>query len=606
MKNHDVKENVLKRFNYSTDQAIDKPFNWKQMWRLLSYLKPYKEGLLPLAFLSVIIVTIIRLAIPILIGVYIIEAAIIGKDSELLIWMVSVVAVLYVISYIANIYRIKWMNMLGQGVIFDLRKHLFTHVQSLSHRFFDQRSAGSILVRIMNDINSLQELFTNGVINLLMDIIMLIGIIAILFTLSPELTLAVLVILPLMFVISTSLRKRIRRSWQDVRLRQSKLNSHLNESIQGIRITQAFTQEKENMTFFNNINFELFDSWRNASRLNALFRPFVEMTNALGTAVLIWYGTTLLINGNIEIGVFVSFAFYLGMFWEPISRLGQVYNQLLIGMASSERIFEFLDEKALVDEKPEAIQLKDTKGKITFKDVEFSYDGNRKALNGINLEMKAGSRVALVGHTGSGKTTIANLISRFYDCTAGEVLIDGIHIKEVSLASLREQISIVLQDTFIFSGTIMDNIRFGNPAATNEQVIAAAKAVGADDFIRRLSNGYETEVEERGNVLSVGERQLLSFSRALLANPKIIILDEATASIDTETEIKIQNALQTLLMGRTSIIIAHRLSTIRDCDMIYVLENGVIKEQGNHQQLMNHKGHYFHLIEAQYQMQASS
>ena len=602
MKNHDVKENVLKRFNYSTDQAIDKPFNWKQMWRLLSYLKPYKNGLLPLAFLSVIIVTIIRLVIPILIGIYLIEAAIIGKDSELLVWMVSVIAVLYVISYIANIYRIKWMNMLGQGVIFDLRKHLFTHVQSLSHRFFDQRSAGSILVRIMNDINSLQELFTNGVINLLMDIIMLIGIIVILFTLSPELTLAVLVILPLMFVISTSLRKKIRRSWQVVRLRQSKLNSHLNESIQGIRITQAFTQEKENMAFFNNVNFQLFDSWRNASRLNALFRPFVEMTNALGTAVLIWYGTTLLINGNIEIGVFVSFAFYLGMFWEPISRLGQVYNQLLIGMASSERIFEFLDEKPLVAEKSDAIELKDIQGKITFKDVEFSYDGNRKALNGINLELKAGSRVALIGHTGSGKTTIANLISRFYDCTVGEILIDGINIKDVSLTSLREQISIVLQETFIFSGTIMDNIRFGNPAATDEEVIAAAKAVGADDFISRLTNGYETEVEERGNILSVGERQLLSFSRTLLANPKIIILDEATASIDTETEIKIQTALQTLLMGRTSIIIAHRLSTIRDCDMIYVLENGIIKEQGNHQQLMNHKGHYFHLIEAQYQI----
>ncbi len=606
MKNHDVKENVLKRFNYSTDQAIDKPFNWKQMWRLLSYLKPYKNGLLPLAFLSVIIVTIIRLVIPILIGIYLIEAAIIGKDSELLVWMVSVIAVLYVISYIANIYRIKWMNMLGQGVIFDLRKHLFTHVQSLSHRFFDQRSAGSILVRIMNDINSLQELFTNGVINLLMDIIMLIGIIVILFTLSPELTLAVLVILPLMFFISTSLRKKIRRSWQEVRLRQSKLNSHLNESIQGIRITQAFTQEKENMAFFNNVNFQLFDSWRNASRLNALFRPFVEMTNALGTAVLIWYGTTLLINGNVEIGVFISFAFYLGMFWEPISRLGQVYNQLLIGMASSERIFEFLDEKPLVAEKADAIELKDVQGKITFKDAEFSYDRKRKALNGINLEMKAGSRVALIGHTGSGKTTIANLICRFYDCTAGEILIDGINIKDVSLTSLREQISIVLQETFIFSGTIMDNIRFGNPAATDEEVIAAAKAVGADDFISRLTKGYETEVEERGNILSVGERQLLSFSRALLANPKIIILDEATASIDTETEIKIQTALQTLLMGRTSIIIAHRLSTVRDCDMIYVLENGTIKEQGNHQQLMNHKGHYFHLIEAQYQIKESS
>lgn len=603
MKEKNAKENVLKRFNYSTDQVIDKPFNWKQMWRLLSYLGPYKTGLLPLAFMSVIVLTVIRLVIPILIGVYVLEKAIIGKDVNLLVQMVSLIAGLYILSYVMNIVRIKWMNELGQSVIFDLRKHLFTHVQSLSNRFFDQRSAGSILVRIMNDINSLQELFTNGVINLLMDMILLIGIVVILFTLSPELTLAVLVMIPIMFFISTSLRKKIRRSWQDVRLKQAKINSHLNESIQGIRVTQSFSQEKENMQFFNEINHESYESWRNASHRNALFRPFVEMTNALGTAVLIWYGTSLIIDGTIEIGIFVTFAFYLGMFWEPISRLGQVYNQLLIGMASSERIFEFLDEKPIVSEKEDAIILQDVKGKITFKDVEFSYDGNRKALKGVSLEMKAGQRVALVGHTGSGKTTIANLISRFYDCTAGEVLVDDINLKDVSLSSLRRNISIVLQDTFIFSGTIMENIRFGRPDATEEEVIAAAKAVGAHDFIMRLPNQYATQVEERGNILSVGERQLLSFSRALLADPKIIILDEATASIDTETEMKIQNALQTLLANRTSIIIAHRLSTIRECDMIFVLEHGKLKEQGNHDQLMDQKGEYYGLIQAQYVMQ---
>jgi len=603
LKEKNAKENVLKRFNYSTDQVIDKPFNWKQMWRLLSYLGPYKTGLLPLAFMSVIVLTVIRLVIPILIGVYVLEKAIIGKDVNLLVQMVSLIAGLYILSYVMNIVRIKWMNELGQSVIFDLRKHLFTHVQSLSNRFFDQRSAGSILVRIMNDINSLQELFTNGVINLLMDMILLIGIVVILFTLSPELTLAVLVMIPIMFFISTSLRKKIRRSWQDVRLKQAKINSHLNESIQGIRVTQSFSQEKENMQFFNEINHESYESWRNASHRNALFRPFVEMTNALGTAVLIWYGTSLIIDGTIEIGIFVTFAFYLGMFWEPISRLGQVYNQLLIGMASSERIFEFLDEKPIVSEKEDAIILQDVKGKITFKDVEFSYDGKRKALKGVSLEMKAGQRVALVGHTGSGKTTIANLISRFYDCTAGEVLVDDINLKDVSLSSLRRNISIVLQDTFIFSGTIMENIRFGRPDATEEEVIAAAKAVGAHDFIMRLPNQYATQVEERGNILSVGERQLLSFSRALLADPKIIILDEATASIDTETEMKIQNALQTLLANRTSIIIAHRLSTIRECDMIFVLEHGKLKEQGNHDQLMDQKGEYYGLIQAQYVMQ---
>ncbi|GAM13796.1 ABC transporter ATP-binding protein [Mesobacillus selenatarsenatis] len=593
---------VLKRFHYSTDQVIDKPFNWKQMSRLFGYMLPYKKNLVPLSIAMVLITTAVRLAIPILIGIYTLDRAVKNKDATMLLWLVALIAGLYSASYIANIFRIRWMNQLGQNVIYDLRKHLFTHVQNLSHRFFDQRSAGSILVRIMNDINSLQELFTNGVINLLMDIVLLIGIFFILFSLSPQLTLAIMIILPIMFLISTKLRKNIRRSWQDVRMKQSKLNSHLNESIQGIRVTQSFTQEKENMAFFDGVNDETFQSWKSASQKNAMFRPMVELTNALGTAVLIWYGASLIQNGTISIGVFVSFAFYLGMFWEPISRLGQVYNQLLMGMASSERIFEFLDEKPIVSEADHPVELEDMRGEIKFEKVVFSYDDKRTALKGINLEMKAGQTVALVGHTGSGKTTIANLISRFYDPTSGRVLVDGHDLKEVSIGSLRKHISIVLQDTFIFSGTIYDNILFGRPDATEEDVIAAAEAVGAAEFIKKLPHGYKTEVEERGNILSVGERQLLSFARALLANPRILIMDEATASIDTETEMKIQKALKTLLKGRTAIIIAHRLSTIREADNIFVLENGMIIEQGNHAQLMELEGEYHDLVKAQFNM----
>ncbi|WP_205439689.1 ABC transporter ATP-binding protein [Peribacillus alkalitolerans] len=596
-------QNVRERFHYSTDQVIEKPFNWKQMSRLLSYMKPYTKTLLPLSIFTVIITTAIRLLIPVLIGVYTIDKAIMDKNTDLLMKLVMLIAGLYVVFYVANVYRIKWMNVLGQSIIYDLRKHLFTHVQTLSHRFFDQRSAGSILVRIMNDINSLQELFTNGVINLLMDIVMLIGIIVILFSLSPELTIAAMIILPIMFFISTTLRKNIRRSWQLVRLKQSKLNSHLNESIQGIRVTQSFTQEKENMAFFDGINYESFDSWKVASKKNAMFRPFVDMTNAIGTAVLIWYGAHLIQQETIDIGVFVSFAFYLGMFWEPISRVGMIYNQLLMGMASSERIFEFLDEKPIVSEKSDSVSIHEMKGKIDFEGVEFSYDDKRKALRGVSLGINAGQTIALVGHTGSGKTTIANLISRFYDATAGSVKIDGIDVKDLTLSSLRGNISIVLQETFIFSGTIMENIRFGRPDASDEEVIEAAKAVVAHEFISRLQDGYFTEVEERGNVLSVGERQLLSFARALLANPRILILDEATASIDTETELKIQEALKTLLNGRTSIIIAHRLSTIRECDNIFVLENGLIKELGNHADLMDQKGEYYGLVMAQFEMQ---
>ncbi|WP_264192654.1 ABC transporter ATP-binding protein [Mesobacillus subterraneus] len=593
---------VLKRFHYSTDQVIDKPFNWKQMSRLFGYMLPYKKTLVPLSIAMVLITTAVRLAIPILIGIYTLDRAVKNKDATMLFWLVALIAGLYSASYFANIFRIRWMNQLGQNVIYDLRKHLFTHVQNLSHRFFDQRSAGSILVRIMNDINSLQELFTNGVINLLMDIVLLVGIFFILFSLSPQLTLAIMIILPIMFLISTKLRKNIRRSWQDVRMKQSKLNSHLNESIQGIRVTQSFTQEKENMAFFDGVNNETFQSWKSASQKNAMFRPMVELTNALGTAVLIWYGASLIQNGTISIGVFVSFAFYLGMFWEPISRLGQVYNQLLMGMASSERIFEFLDEKPIVSESDQAIELEDMRGEIKFDKVVFSYDDKRTALKGITLDMKAGQTVALVGHTGSGKTTIANLISRFYDPTSGRVLVDGHDLKEVSIGSLRKHISIVLQDTFIFSGTIYDNILFGRPDATEQEVKAAAEAVGASEFIKKLPNGYQTEVEERGNILSVGERQLLSFARALLANPRILIMDEATASIDTETEVKIQKALKTLLNGRTAIIIAHRLSTIREADNIFVLENGLIIERGNHDQLMELQGEYHDLVKAQFNM----
>lgn len=602
MENKERKARIMERFHYSTDTVIDKPFNWKQMWRLLSYLNPYSKTLLPLAFVAVLISALVRLIAPILIGKYTLDYAIANKDINLLTILVITIASLYILSYIANTFRIKWMNMLGQNVIYDIRKHLFTHVQSLSHRFFDQRSAGSILVRIMNDINSLQELFTSGVINLLMDFILLIGVVALLFTLSPQLTLAILVIVPIMFFISTSLRKKIRRSWQNVRLKQSKLNSHLNESIQGIRVTQSFTQEKENIEFFDGVNTENFRAWQNATKRNAMFTPMVEMTNAIGTAILIAYGATLIANQSLTIGTFVSFAFYLGMFWEPISRLGQVYNQLLMGMASSERIFEFMDEKPIVAESSHPTHLPHMKGKIEFNSVEFGYDASRKALNNISLTIEAGQTVALVGHTGSGKTTIANLISRFYDATAGKVNIDDVNIKDLSIEELRSQISVVLQDTFIFSGTIMDNIRFGRPTATDEEVLEAAKAVGADEFIQNLSNGYLTEVEERGNVLSVGERQLISFARALLANPTIIILDEATASIDTETEVKIQNALKKLLRGRTAIMIAHRLSTIREADNIIVLDHGNIMEQGNHEQLMERKGIYYGLVKAQFNM----
>lgn len=587
------------RFVYQDDNAIEKPFNWKQLRRLGQFIFPYSKSLLPVIIVT-IIGTLTRVSIPFLIG-FTIDHAIRGKDSTLLITMTSIMLALYLIQLLLNRYRIKYMNIIGQKVIYDLRAALFKHIQGLSFRFFDHRPAGSVLVRVTNDVNSLQELFTNGIVNVIIDMLQLAGIVIILLAINVKLGVAVMITVPIMFVVSSALRKRIRRGWQDVRMNQSRINSHLNESIQGIKVTQAYTQEEENIAFFDKMNTRNLRSWNIASALNQSFGPIIEITSAIGILILFLYGSHLAQNDALTVGTLVMFATYIGNFWEPINRLGQMYSQLLIAMASSERIFEYLDEKPDIYQKPDAIELPPINGHIVFDDVVFSYDNKRNALNHISFEIKPGQSVALVGHTGSGKTSIINALSRFYDVKSGRILIDGHDIRDVTLASLRSQISIVLQDTFIFSGTIRDNIRFGRPDATDAEIEMAARAVHAHDFIVNLPQGYDTQVEERGSVLSMGQRQLLSFARALLADPKILILDEATASIDTETEVKIQEALKTLLSGRTSIIIAHRLSTIRHADNIIVLDHGEIIEQGNHDELMEKDGTYKSLIEAQYE-----
>nr|WP_240041350.1 ABC transporter ATP-binding protein [Paenibacillus ginsengarvi] len=578
---------------------MEKSFDWGQLKRMGAYLKPYRRQLLPIILATMILGTFSKLAIPYLISLAI-DKALFNGDGNLLMILASTMLALYLLQYFVNRYRIRYINVIGQKVLFDLRYSLFSHIQQLSFRFFDKRPAGSVLVRITNDVNSLQDLFTNGVVNLLIDCMQLIGIVIILLSLSPKLGLAIIVTVPLMFIVSGSLRKRIRHAWQDVRMKQSRINAHVAECIQGIRVTQAFTQEKENIKYFDDMNTINKNSWDRASALNQAFGPIIELTGAIGTCILFWYGANLIEHKELTIGMLVAFANYIGNFWEPINRLGQMYNQMLVAMASSERIFEFLDEKATVAEKDKPETLPDIKGDVRFDNIVFEYEKGRPALKGISLEAKAGESIALVGHTGSGKSTIINLLCRFYDPVEGRVLVDGYDIRDVTLQSLRSQVGIVLQDTFIFSGSIRDNIRFGRLEATNEEIEAAAKAVHAHDFIVKLPDGYDTQVEERGNMLSMGQRQLLSFARALLANPRVLILDEATASIDTETEQKIQQALKTLLIGRTSFMIAHRLSTIRGADKIVVLDHGNIMEEGTHDELMRHGGIYHGLVEAQY------
>lgn len=598
-----VSNSIEERFVYQDDELIDKAFNWKQFRRLFSYMKPYAKQLLPLIGLMTILGTVTKLTVPFLTSTAIDKAIapVNGTPSlSLLYILASSVVVLYLIQWGASVYRIKYTNIIGQRVIYDIRSDLFKHIQKLSFNFFDKRPAGSVLVRVTNDVNSLQDLFTNGVVNLMIDCVQLVGIVIILLFINWKLGLAVMITVPIMFLISTTLRKKIRYAWQDVRMKNSRINSHLNESIQGIRVTQAYTQEHENMRYFDNMNMDSKKSWDKASAMNQMFGPLIEITGGVGTFILFMLGAYLIQTGELTIGLLVAFSNYVGNFWDPINRLGQMYNQLLVAMASSERIFEFIDEEPNIADKPGAKPLPVIHGDIKFDHIVFEYEQGRQALKGINLDVKSGQSVALVGHTGSGKSTIINLLSRFYDVTDGQITIDDHDIRDVTVQSLRSQISVVLQDTFIFSGTIRDNIRFGRLDATDEEVEQVAKSVDAHEFIMKLPKGYDTEVEERGSALSMGQRQLLSFARALLANPRILILDEATASIDTETELKIQEALKVLLKGRTSFIVAHRLSTIRNADLIVVLDHGEIKERGSHAQLMEQKGIYNGLVEAQF------
>lgn len=578
------------------DEVIERPFNKSQFFRLLGYLKPYKKDI-SLALLVMVAATFASLGSPYLMSraVGMLEAGSYGG-----IWIILLaMAVLAALGALFTRFRVRLMDYAGRKALATLREDLFAHIQSLSFSFFDTTSAGKILVRVVNDVDALNDLFTNGIVDVLINVLTVVLLLGIMLVANWQLTLIGLSILPVLFFLMFRFKRVMSKNWQFVRTKRSNMNGYLHEALSGMRVTQFFVREEVNAQMFEGANDEIRTGWMRAIRYNAGFWSSLDVTGTIGTVLVYFFGVRFMDTG-LQLADLLLVLWYLNRIWMPLNTLSNFYNSLLTASASMERIFGIMDEVPKVKDRPDAGTLPAIRGQVDFEQVTFAYNQDKVVLRGVSLHIKPGQTVALVGETGAGKTTIVNLISRFYDVTAGRVLVDGQDVREVTLHSLRSQMSVMQQDSFTFSGTIMDNIRYGRLDATDEEVMAAARAVGAEAFILNLPKGYQTEVSERGTSLSTGQKQLVAFARALLNDPRILILDEATSSIDTRTEMVIQRALQVLLKNRTSFVIAHRLSTIRNADLILVVEDGRIAEQGNHEELIRLPGgHYRALCEAQ-------
>lgn len=565
--------------------------------RLLKYLLAYKKQVI---FVLIIMVYCVFVSI---INPLFIESAIddyIGtKDFAGLAKLIGIALAINIVWIILVRIRMYVLAKVGNDAIRKIREELYRNLQRLDFKFFDSRPTGKILSRVTSDVNSLKGVLESCIITLIPDAMLLIGIMIVMLLKDFRLALAALSGIPIMAAGLTFIEAKCHKNWQAVRKKSSNVSAFIHESIAGVRVIKSYDAEKEQIETFNELTDEHKQSFIKAVVINDMFNPVIEISWAVSSVVMYYVGIKVLGFDNITVGTLFAFGTYIGLFWEPISNLGSFYNQLITNVAAAERVFEVIDTEPEIKDAPDVTTLPEISGAVSFNDVTFSYEDGVKVLKNVSFDIKPGETIALCGPTGAGKSTIVNLISRFYDVQEGIVSVDGYDVKKVSIESLRTQMGIMTQDNFLFSGTIRENIRYGKLDATDEEIEAAAKVVNAHEFIMKLEKGYDTELAERGSGLSVGQRQLIAFARTVLSDPRILILDEATSSIDTKNELMVQRGIAAILQNRTSFVIAHRLSTIKNSDRIFVVDDGRIVEAGSHSELMALKGEYYDLIMAQ-------
>lgn len=586
----------MARNKFDVDENLESPFNIKHLKRSFIYIKKHSKKMILSLVLSGLSV-ICALITPKIVG-YAVDYTIPNQDFAQLLLLAIAMAALIGLSVFFALIRSKYMAYVGQDIIYDIRKDLFEHLQELSFQYYDDRPHGKILVRIVNYVNNVSDMLSNGIINFVLETFNIIFILIFMFTTNVQLTLIVLTGVPVFLIFIFIIKPKQRRSWQAVSNKNSNLNAYFQESIDGTKITQSFVRQKENANIFDKLNRANKDAVMYAVRLSN-FVPFTVDNISVIVISLMYLGGIAWTAQVVSFGILVTMGDYAWRLWQPILNIANLYNNLINTLSYLERIFETIDEPVTVKNAEHATPLPPITGNVVFEDVTFSYDGTKNILEHLNLDIKAGESIALVGPTGAGKTTVVNLISRFYNVNGGAVKLDGNDISQVTLHSLRSQMGIMLQDSFIFSGNIIDNIRYGKLDATEEEIKKACETVRASEFIEEMEDGYYTQVQERGGRLSQGQKQLIAFARTLLCDPKILILDEATSSIDAKTEKLLQEGLQKLLVGRTSFIIAHRLSTIQHCDRILYIADKGVAESGSHEELMKKKGLYYQLYTAQ-------